>query len=134
MVKTMTMSTLVISPLFVAVFALIQVPLTVVVALRRGQTGVAFFDGGDTVLGRRMRAHANFTETVPMALLAMAAAEYSGAPRFVLIGGGLALLCGRTIHYLTLVSSGVGPGRLVGMILTLAPMVVFGSSVLSRLG
>jgi uncharacterized membrane protein YecN with MAPEG domain len=128
------MSTLVISPLFVAVFALIQVPLTVAVALRRGQTGVAFFDGGDTVLGRRMRAHANFTETVPMVLLAMAAAEYMGAPRSVLIGGGLSLLCGRAVHYLTLVRSGVGPGRAIGMILTLAPMVIFGSSVLSHLG
>jgi uncharacterized protein len=131
--KGPNMSTLGISSFFVAIFALIQVPLTVAVALRRGQTGVAFFDGGDTVLGRRMRAHANFTETVPIVLLAMAAAEYNGAPHSVLIGGGVALLCGRGLHYLTLVRSGVGVGRVVGMVLTLAPMVLFGSSVLRHL-
>jgi uncharacterized protein len=63
---------------FVAIFALIQVPLTVMVGFRRVQTGIHFFDGGDLVLLRRMRAHANFTETVPITLLAMAAAELSG--------------------------------------------------------
>jgi uncharacterized membrane protein YecN with MAPEG domain len=120
------MPALVISPVFVGIFALIQVPLTVLVALRRGKTGVAFYDGGDAVLGRRMRAHANYTETVPMALLAMAAAEYSGMRSAVLIAGGIALLCGRALHYLTLVRTGVGPGRAIGMILTLLPMAVFG--------
>jgi uncharacterized protein len=133
MLRLENMSPLVISPFFVALFALIQVPLTLVVALRRGQTGVAFFDGGDTALGRRMRAHANFTENVPIVLLAMAAAEYTGAARSMLIGGGLALLGGRALHYLTLVRSGVGPGRTIGMVLTLTPMVMFASSVLLRL-
>jgi len=51
--------------LFIGVFALIQVPLTVFVGYRRAKTGVQFFDGGDPILLRRMRAHGNYIETVP---------------------------------------------------------------------
>src|SRR3569832_1007949 len=65
---------------FIGVFALIQVPLTVMVGYRRAQTGIQCFDGGDQTLLRRMRAHANYTETVPIVLLAMAAAELSALP------------------------------------------------------
>ena len=66
--------------LFVALFALVQIPVTMAVGFRRAKTGIQFMDGGDRVLLKRMRAHGNFTETVPMALFAMAAAELSGAP------------------------------------------------------
>jgi len=46
---------------------------------RRVQTGIQFMDGGDQTLLRRMRAHANYTETIPIVLLAMAAAEVAQA-------------------------------------------------------
>src|SRR5712671_8150125 len=91
---------------FVGLFALIQVPLTVMVGYRRVQTGIQFFDGGDQTLLRRMRAHGNFTETVPIVLLAMAAAEWRGAPAWLLVVGGCSLLCGRAMHYVTLLHSG----------------------------
>jgi uncharacterized membrane protein YecN with MAPEG domain len=116
-----------ISPLFAALFALVQVPITVAVGYRRVQTNVHFLDGGDTALLRRMRAHANFTETVPMALIAMAAAEYHSAPSWLLLAGGSALVCGRALHYVTLLRSGFGIGRAVGMVLTLLPILAFGA-------
>lgn len=74
------MPTIPVTVFFVGLFALIQVPLTVMVGFRRAQTGIQFFDGGDQVLLRRMRAHANYTETVPIVLLAMAAAELTALP------------------------------------------------------
>ena len=77
-----------ITVLFVGLFALIQVPLTVMVGYRRVQTGIQFFDGGDQTLLRRMRAHGNYTETVPIVLLAMAAAEITGIPSWALWAGG----------------------------------------------
>ena len=123
----MSPSELEISPLFAALFALIQAPLTVAVGYRRAQTNVHFLDGGDTVLLRRMRAHANFTETVPMVLIAMAAAEYHSAPTWLLLAGGSSLLCGRALHYVTLLRSGFGIGRAIGMVLTLLPMMAFGA-------
>ena len=115
-----------ISTLFVGVFAVVQVPLTVMVGYRRARTGIQFFDGGDQTLLRRMRAHANYTETVPIVLLAMAAAELSGAVPWTLWLGGLSLLFGRLMHAAILIAKGWGLPRAIGMIMTLAPMLGFG--------
>ncbi len=111
--------------LFIALFALIQTPMTIVVGLRRLKTDIHFLDGGDETLLRRMRAHGNFTETVPIALLAMAAAEYSSAPSLLLWAGGGLLLTGRLVHYATLIQVGWGNGRAVGMACTFATLASF---------
>lgn len=55
-----------ITPLFVALFLFFQVVITNVVGYRRLKTDIHFLDGGDITLTRRMRAHGNFTETVPI--------------------------------------------------------------------
>lgn len=123
-----------ISAIFVGLFALVQVPLTVAVGYRRAKTGIQFFDGGDTVLLRRMRAHGNFTETVPITLLAMAAAEYCGAPDGLVVAAGAALAGGRALHYATLVRSGFGIGRAIGMAVTLLAMATLGGWLLWRSG
>ena len=112
--------------LFVGILAVIQIPLTVIVGLRRSQTGIQFFDGGDQILLRRMRAHANFTETVPITLLSMAGAEMTGAANWTLWAGGSSLLVGRVVHAAIILAKGSGPLRAVGMLLTLAPMLGFG--------
>jgi uncharacterized protein len=117
---------------FVGIFALIQVPLTVAVGFRRAQTNIHFFDGGDVALLRRMRAHANFTETVPIVLLAMAAAELSGVPEWALWSGGVSLLVGRVMHATILITKGWGNPRAMGMVLTLLPMAVFGAWAVFR--
>ncbi len=111
--------------LFVALCALIQTPMTIVVGLQRLRTDIHFLDGGDEALLRRMRAHGNYTETVPIALLAMAAAEYSGAPSMLLWTGGALLLTGRLVHYATVMLVGWGNGRAVGMACTFATLVGF---------
>ena len=126
------MTFLPVTALFVAVFALLQVPMTVAVGLRRAKSGIQFLDGGDETLLRRMRAHGNFTETAPMSLLAMSAAELAGAPGMLLWSVGGALLVGRILHFGTLVTSGFGIGRAIGMILTLAPLLIFPVYVLAQ--
>jgi hypothetical protein len=115
-----------ITVLFIGLFAVIQVPLTVMVGYRRVQTGIQFFDGGDQTLLRRMRAHGNYTETVPIVLLAMAAAEITGIPGWALWAGGSSLLIGRLMHAAILITKGWGNPRAIGMILTFVPMVSFG--------
>jgi uncharacterized membrane protein YecN with MAPEG domain len=118
--------TLTITLFFIGLFAVMQVPITGMVGYRRFQTRVPFFDGGDQTLMRRMRAHGNFTETVPISLLAMAAAELTGAPQWLLWGGGVVLLAGRLIHFATLMRSEWGIGRAIGIVLTLISMGGFG--------
>jgi uncharacterized protein len=121
-----------IATIFVGLFAIIQVPLTVLVGFRRVQTGIQFMDGGDQTLLRRMRAHANFVETVPIVLLAMACAELTGAASWALWLGGLSLLVGRLMHAAVLIIKGWGLPRAIGMLLTFAPMLGFGAWSLLR--
>ena len=117
---------------FVGLFALVQVPLTVMVGYRRAQTNIQFLDGGDRTLLRRMRTHGNFTETVPIVLLAMAAAETTGMPAWGLWAGGLLLVAGRAMHAAILLTKGWGAPRALGMVLTLLPMAGFGIWAIGR--
>src|SRR5262245_21285308 len=117
---------LTLTPFFVGLFAVMQVPITGMVGYRRYQTRIALLDGGDKTLMRLMRAHGNFTDTVSITLLAMAAAELAGSPHWLLWGGGALLLAGRSLHLATLVRSEWGIGRAIGMILTFVSMGGFG--------
>ena len=121
-----SMDSLHITLFFIGVFAIVQIPMTVMVGFRRLQTGIQFLDGGDQTLLRRMRAHANFIETVPITLLAMAAAEVSGLGATWLWLGGCSLLAGRLMHAAILVLKGWGNPRAAGMILTFLPLAGFG--------
>ncbi len=121
---------LAITPVFVALFALLQIAITFPVGFRRVATNIHFYDQGDVVLQRRQRAHANFTETVPITLIAMGIAEVMGlAPVWLWLGGG-ALILGRSAHYLTLITVGWGNFRAVGMLLTFAAMGGFSIAIL----
>lgn len=126
------LATVPVSIVFASLLALLQVPITVAVGLRRVRTGIQFFDGGDVRLLRLMRAHGNFVETVPSTLIAMSAAEAVGAARVLLIVGGSAFIVGRMLHYATILRSGFGMGRAVGMVLTLLPMATFAAFALIR--
>lgn len=121
-----------ITVLFVALFALMYVPLTMAVGLRRAQTGIPFLDGGDQALLRRMRAQGNFAENVPIALLAMAAAEITGAPSWALWTGGACILAGRLMHATAIIVRGWGLARANGMLLTLIPIACSGLWTLWR--
>jgi hypothetical protein len=85
-----------------ALYAGLLAPLLIVLSLRvishRRSARVAIGDGGDRVLLRRMRVHANFAEYVPFALLLMALAESLGTWPLVIHLLGLVLLAGRLVH------------------------------------
>lgn len=87
-----------ITALYAGLLAPLFILLSVrVIALRRGGL-VAVGDGGNPLLLRRMRVHANFAEYVPMALVLIALAEATGTPDWLLHGLGAALLAGRAAH------------------------------------
>ncbi len=71
-----------------------------------------------------MRAHANFIEYVPMALILLGLLELSGlGATWLWIAGGT-LLLGRVLHAVGLSrSSGVSFGRFWGILLTWASLV-----------
>jgi uncharacterized protein len=68
----------------------------VISARRREKVGIG--DGGKALLLRRMRAHANFAEYAPYALLLLALAESLRTPHWLLLLCGTLLLIGRVTH------------------------------------
>lgn len=109
--------------------ALVQVALTVLVIVRRAQTHIGFLDGGDTALMRRIRAHGNFTENVPLALMLVGLYEVGGgASHWVWLAAGSVLL-GRLLHATSLLTNNAAWSRRGGMTLTL--LVLSGLGVAS---
>lgn len=92
------MMPLMVTPIYAGLLALAFVLLSIRVVGARRRARVALGDGGDRMLLRRQRAHGNFAEYVPFALLLMALAELQGAPAPLLHGIGLGLVIGRAIH------------------------------------
>jgi uncharacterized protein len=105
--------------LFAGLCALLQCALTVLVVARRLKARVDLMDGGDGPLQRRIRAHGNFTETAPMALILIALLELRSVDASWLWALGLCLLLGRMLHAVGLLASGARWCRLAGMVLTL---------------
>jgi len=94
-----------------------------VIGMRRGAQ-VAVGDGGDKVLLRRMRVHANFAEYVPLALLLLVLAESLKTDPRVLHALGICLLIGRMSHaYGMSQSKETFAFRVTGMALTFATLI-----------
>ncbi len=116
-----------ISGLYAALFAFVQIYLTMnVVKVRKGQK-VSLGDGGHDALQRRIRAHGNFVETVPLALFLMVIAELSGSPLWCIHALGLLMLGARISHVIG-ITSGMGHGkfRFYGMVATLSVFILGG--------
>lgn len=63
---------------YAAILALIFVALSLWVSMGRAKLRVHHGDGGHAALNRRIRAHANFAEYVPFALLLIGLGEMAG--------------------------------------------------------
>ncbi len=116
--------------LFAGACALLQCALTALVIGQRLRSKILFLDGGDALLLRRMRAHGNFSETAPMALLLMLLLELGGVASAWLVLLGTALLLGRLLHAAGLLGLGGYRVRLLGMTLTLAVLSLGGLACL----
>jgi len=90
--------------LFAAIFGVLHVVFTLRVGAYRFSSKISLGDGGDKVLLKRVRAHANFVETVPMGLLLLLLNELNGLAENTLLILGSVFLLARLIHYVTIVS------------------------------
>ncbi len=87
-----------ITPIYAALLALMFVALSVRVIGARRSALVSLGDGGNRILLRRLRVHANFAEYVPLTLILMMLAEQQATPRAIIHGLGALLLTGRLVH------------------------------------
>ena len=111
--------------LYAALLAILYAVLSVRTLRLRRRLRIAIGDSGDERMLRAMRAHANFAEYVPLALLLIYLVEIAPASAVLVHALGLALLLGRVLH-----AWGVSRSpedfrfRVAGMALTLASLLV----------
>jgi hypothetical protein len=110
-------------------YAGLCVILVVALALRvvqwRFRHKIGLGDGGDAELLRRVRAHANAVENMPLALLLLGGMELNGYSPGLIHGFGATLLVSRLAHAWGLSHhSGTSRGRFVGSLFTWLLMLV----------
>jgi uncharacterized membrane protein YecN with MAPEG domain len=97
---------------------------------------ISIGDGGNDLLMRRMRAHANFGEQVPITLIAIAAIELAGKGGMWLGPLASLFMAGRIAHAIGMdgnFSAGRPIGMLTGMVLQLALVVVAVGTLLGKM-
>jgi uncharacterized membrane protein YecN with MAPEG domain len=115
---------LIITPLYVALAAIILLVLTVRVILLRRRLAIGLGTGGDAELEKAVRCHGNFTEYAPIGLIVLASAELSGAAGAWIHAIGILLIGGRLLHAWGLSQSrGYSIGRSTGIVLTVTALL-----------
>jgi hypothetical protein len=121
-----------------AIYGAINVLLLVVLIFRvvaaRRANRVVLGDGGKPALLRAIRAHGNAAETMPVAIGALLFLVYlDSVPMWVVHLLGAAFTVGRLAHAYgvsTYAGVGPGPGRMIGMTLTVTSLVGFAVAML----
>lgn len=104
-----------ITGLYAALSALLVLVLAARVVRMRQLRQVGLGTGGDSVLARRIRTHANALENIPLALLLLMLLEWNQTAPILLHVFGIVLVISRVMHAIGLSSSaGTSIGRLVG--------------------
>ncbi len=110
--------------LYAAILGLLFVGLSVRTLRLRRTLHIAVGDGGNPVLLRAMRVHANFAEYVPLSLLLLYFLQSQGASGWFLHLLGAGLLIGRIAHaYGVSQVNETGGFRVLGMALTLGVLI-----------
>jgi uncharacterized membrane protein YecN with MAPEG domain len=118
---------------YVALGALLVVALAVRVMWLRNTRRVGLGAGGDAVLARAIRAHANAAEYLPIALLLLVLLALEQTRPGLLHLFGIVLIVARILHAIGLSSaSGRSFGRMVGIGLTVAVMLAMAILLIVR--
>lgn len=104
-----------------AAAAIINMWITIRVGQLRRRGQVLYGDGGDEMLMRRMRAHANFAENTPLVLILIGAIELTGKGGQWLAIVGAAYMLGRVCHAIGM--DGKVPLRAAGATITMLTQI-----------
>ena len=115
----------IVTPLYAGLLALWFIVLSARVISLRRSARVSLGDGGHPMLTRAIRAHANFAEYVPLALLLLVILEMSRFSIYLIHVLGVVLLIGRLMHgYALAFTAESRIGRAGGTVLTFAVIIV----------
>jgi uncharacterized protein len=108
-----------------SLLGLLLVYLSVGVTSARRRNSVGSGDGGDEDLHNAIRAHGNFTEYAPMALILIGLLESMGANHYLVAGIAATFVAARYMHGLTFGKfEGNNPFRFWGTLLTFISLLV----------
>jgi len=108
-----------ITGLYVALGVLLVLVLAVRVVMRRWTARIGIGDGDDKELRKRIRAHGNAVEYLPIGLLALLLLDLDGTTPVLLHACGIALIVARIAHAIGLSrTGGTSPERFFGITLT----------------
>ena len=89
---------LLVTSIIAAVLAIIFIKLSFAVIGLRRKNKVGLGSGGHEDLERAIRTQGNFAEYVPIGIILIACLELNGAPWWLVVIPGIALIIGRLIH------------------------------------
>lgn len=113
-----------VTALYAGLIALLYLFLSYNVVLARRSQRVSVGDGGDKLVRKRMRTHANCAEYAPIGLILLMLVEIQGMPLWLVHVFGLILLAGRLSHAYGFGSTPqIVPLRKLGMYLTLLMII-----------
>jgi uncharacterized membrane protein YecN with MAPEG domain len=95
--------------------AILHVWLSLRVSRLRRPLKIGFGDGGNEILLRRMRAHANFAENVPIFLVLLAALELATGGNLILWTAAILFILARIAHAFGMDRPGANPLRVGGI-------------------
>ena len=114
-----------ITGLYVALGVLLVLVLSIRVVMRRWTTHIGIGDGDDKELRKRIRAHGNAIEYLPIGLFALLLLDLDGTTPVLLHVFGVALIVARVAHAFGLSrTSGTSPERFFGITLTFVTLLV----------
>lgn len=125
------MTALPITSILTAIAILGLIVLSFPVTLRRRKLSVSMGDGGDDILGKRMRTQGNYIEYVPIALIALGLAEAGGSSAQTLWIMGGVMIAGRVLHAYGMLA-GKLPPRAVGMVATWLTLLALAGALVCR--
>ncbi|GFE88250.1 MAPEG family protein [Steroidobacter agaridevorans] len=115
------------------IFALLIVPLSVQVSLRRAKTNAVFGDAGDEALRKRIRAHGNFIEYAPLAVAVLGLVEYRGGASWVVWSLAAGFVFSRVMHAIGMLFTSTPPVRAMAMLVNHASFLAAGIWLVSSL-
>ena len=116
---------MIVTPLYAALLALWLLVLSLRVVSLRRSARVSLGDGGNPMLARAIRGHANFAEYVPLALLLLLILELSRFSIYLIHALGVMLLLGRLMHgYALAFTSESRTVRAGGVLLTVIVLLI----------
>ena len=95
--------------------AILHVWLSLRVSGLRRRMKIAVGDAGNEAMMRRMRAHANFAENMPLLLILVAALELATGGNLWLWGAAILFVLARIAHAFGMDRPGANPLRVVGI-------------------